>query len=403
MTTDLEDQLARILVDRAETIVEPPNYRLVPAPDHRPGMAPARRFGWQLVASAAAVATLVGGVAALAGNEDGHRVPPANGVTCVLAHSSRFTSALRDGLLPAGSVVLATAPDGVALVGVERGGTTTAVDLVDAAGVPTRLWTAHAGERVRAVANPSGAVNDAYAAFVIAPLGSGTPQLIVDDRSTWTTHAVSTRAAGYQLSTDAGTAPVARDEKIEVLQTSLRDPAQQRIDGYWPGQTVDWVSDATASGTTAMLSAGGNLVLVRKSAAGKVALQFDDERYRPSALNPAARDGFSFSSDGTTLTWLTDVDGVPSLWQWAPGDPRPIRRALPGDLVPSAASGRYAVGKRPGEGAGRTIVDTGSGVMSQLPVGVNLVRVDGAVAWLTQQSSDGVRYGHVPVNTLTRC
>ena len=87
--------------------------------------------------------------------------------TCSAATSHRFVTALHDGALPVGDVVLSAAHDGTMLVASEHDGITAAVETVSPGGSVSRLWTARPGDRLRAVANPSGAINDAWAAFVL--------------------------------------------------------------------------------------------------------------------------------------------------------------------------------------------------------------------------------------------
>lgn len=401
MTGRVEDDLTRIFNDRAATIEQPPAYQLVPPHAGRRRPATPRRIGWHLVASAAAVAALVAVVTSVVSNRDDHRRPKPADQWCQLSQSSRFSGALRTGLLPAGTTVLSTGPDGTSLAAVERAGVAAKVELIDANGPLATVWTARAGERVRVVANPFAAVASSYAAFVLVPLDAGPTRLMIVDRDTNVAEPTPLPAAGFRLGTDPATAPLAGGfAPIEVLTTSVTHPTEQRLDAHWPNMNPIWAKEADASGVTRLLKVGGNVVFLRSGAGGSVDIRFAEPKYRPTTLPAAVRTGFAFSSDGTTMTWLTDDGGRPLLWHWAVGDPQPIHRPLPGDLTPVSATGRYVVGEPAHPGAGRTLVDTRTGAIAQLPAGLDLITVAGKVALLSQQTGDTVRYARVPTSVM---
>lgn len=410
MNEHLEDRLARVLTERAQGIEGAPAYRLVQddfafrARPVGPGRRTSRQIAWSLIASAGAVAALAALVVALMGGGIRSRrtAPSIDGATCVLTHSARFAAALRQGLLPAGARVLSGGADGTALVSIERAGATSAVELLSPDGTPTLLWQARAGERVRAVANPSGAVSPDASVFVLDRLAPGTPpRLVLTMRPRDVPVVVDAPGAGYRFSTDPLTAPIiVSDGIVQALLTSTANPAQQEVESFWLPTRL-WSSTARASNATQLLSVGGNVVLLSSDRHGAVSdIRFDVAQYRPTTLLPALRNGFSVSSDGTTMSWLSRQDGRPALVQWSPGEPAPIRRLLPPDLAPASAVGRFAVVT---SGAARGIVDTREGQIVQLPAGVDLLEVNGPLAVVARQTPTGLRYSRVPVTALTNC
>jgi len=408
VTEQLEDQLTRVLNDRARAIETAPAYRLVPeavVATRRPRTSrprATRRISWPVIASAAAVAALVALVVVLANGWAGSRrsAPTLNGAQCNLAQSAAFSLALRGGRLPVGSRVLSGDSDGTSLVSVEQAGVTTAVELISRSGAVHVLWRASAGDRLRAVANPSGSITPDAAVFVLDPEGSGTPRVMFAFSTDATAQQLDPLAAGYRVSTDPLTAPIIMSDGIvEALSTSTALPSQQRIDDDWP-PTGNWsINVQRISGVARMVPVGGNTELVLERPDGTVDLVVDPT-YTPTTLPPAAHNGFGFVSDVTTMTWFTVRGGQATLWHWAAGDPAPIRKPLPAGLTPVRAAGQYAVVARDGA---RGILDTATGVLVQLPSGVDLMRVDGGFAVLTQETPDGVRYSRVPVALLTTC
>jgi len=275
------------------------------------------------------------------------------------------------------------------------------VELITPTGWTTPIWTAGPGERMRAVASPFAAITEDEVAFVLAPLGSGESRFMVAPRTSDVAAPVPGPAPGYRFAADPMTAPIIDGETIQVLEVSTADPSRQRVDAYWP-EASRWTLTAEGTNVSAVLPVGGNLLMLRQQD-GAVDVQFDDATYRPTTLARAVREGFSFASDGTTLTWLTDQGGRPVFWQWAPGDPTPEHRALPGDLTPVSSRGQLVVGEPSGAGGGRPLVDVGTGRAAQLPPDVDLVRVDSGIAVLAQRSAGGVTYAKVPTALLTRC
>lgn len=407
MTENLEDQLARVLADRAETVHTAPAYRLVPDADAPAARVHADRgttrrtsWSWQLsaVAFAAVVAVVVAVLVRTAGEHEA--TPPARRPSCMLVKSHGFATAVRHGLLPPDSVVLAGATDGSELLGTQRGGATTAINLLDSRGRVSEVWRAQPGQRVVAIANPYGAISTSFVAFALKSLSShAVTTVVAAPHRTPVTLPGPTR--GYGLSADPLTAPIASNETVSVLATSTTNPSDDRLFFYYSDAWQRILDGGRFSRVSQLLSAGGNLVLARRGAGGRVDLRFSEQQYRPSGLEPAAYTGFGFSSDGTTLTWLTAQRGWPSVWRWRPGDPTPHRVALPQNLKPTSASDNYVVERSAGPDAAQVVFNATSGVITYLPAGTDLVRVDGPVAVLSQPTATGLRYSRVPVRALT--
>src|SRR6476646_126682 len=187
MKTPMEQELSRVLRERAASIDVLPDYRLEPDPAARRGtrrrrMLAAGRPWTVLVSGAAIVAMVVVGIVGVRWGMHGDRHPTDRAATCSAATSHRFVTALRDGALPVGDVVMSAAHDGTMLVASEHDGITRTVETVSSGGSVSRLWTARPGDRLRAVANPSGAINDGWATFVLERIdGTGVPQVRVAD------------------------------------------------------------------------------------------------------------------------------------------------------------------------------------------------------------------------------
>jgi hypothetical protein len=404
----MEQELERVLRERAASIDVLPDYRLEPEPSNvqqgvRRGRRSATGRPWTLIVSGAAIAALIaaGIVGARIGLlSDRHRSAPS--ATCVAATSSRFVAALRDGALPVGDVVLSAAHDGTLLIAVDHGGVTTSVEAMSPSGTRSTMWTARAGDRLRAVANPSGAINDAWATFVLVPVdGAGAPQVRVADRFHHTLAPVSLDV-GYRVSNDAATAPLAMSDTVDLLETSLAAPRVQRIEHVWVDTNLKVLTSRVhTSGVTALVAVGGLVVSIRNRASGAVVADFDQPQYRPPTVPPAVRSGYSFTSDNTTLTWLSTVAGHHTLWEWTPGEAAPTGRPLPDSFAPIQTAGRFAVAAP--SGGQQQIVDARANRVIELPPGVRLLQVNSVNAVLAMRTSAGTRYTRIPAQALDTC
>jgi hypothetical protein len=264
------------------------------------------------------------------------------------------------------------------------------------------LWTARTGDRLRVVANPSVAINAAWATFVLVPVsGRGASQVYIADLYH---HTLETAPVdpGYRVSTDAPTAPIAISDAVDMVETSLSNPRVQRVAQVWADTPLNVLMVRTrTSRVTALLAVGGNTVAIRRLANGAAAADFDPPQYRPSALSPAVRNGYAFASDDTTMTWLSISAGHHTLWRWAPGDRSPIGRALPDNFTPIRAAGRFAVATPSGDY--QQLFGAQANRVIELPAGVTLLQLDSVNAVLAVQTSDGTRYAVVPVQALDTC
>lgn len=344
----------------------------------------------------AAVAVIA--LVAWTGAGDDHRPEPSVG-RCAITGSAPFAAALRAGALPGGTAVLAAAGDGSLLVAVEHGGATSAVEVLSPTGTRTRLWTAGPSERVRVVANPSGAFDGSTAALVLVPTGGHrAPEVVVVDAAAHFS-ATLTLDAGYRVGIDAASAPVIIHGSVTVLETSVADPARQQLAQHWVDSAMRSATGRTpTTGVTSLLAVGGNVISVRSTPGGLIDLAFDQPNYRPSSLPPAARDGYAFTSDGTTLEWLSGAGSVHSLWQWAPGDPTPIRHTVPTGFRPAEAVGRLAVTAT--SGSPQRIYDTATGHVVELPRGMTLRHAAGGSVVLTTAAGG---YSRLPTTTMLAC
>jgi hypothetical protein len=410
MTPGLEDELARTLRGRAASIDTAPSYRLqpevvVPRTDS-PNSWWRGRAGQLSAAGLAAVLAAVLLLAYSALVRTPRSSAPADPASCDLRGSTPFATAMRVGLLPAGAVVLAGSADGDVLVARQRGENTVAVDLVDVDAKVTRLWTAALGQRVRVVANASGAISQSRVVFVIMPVGGAAdPQTLVVDMQSKAVKAFRTDP-GYRLSSDASSAPIVSDDALELIETSTgRAPARQQLALYWADGSITAPStrQPVAAAVTSLLPVGGNTVLVRNGPAHAADTIFTDPQNRPTTLPAATRSGFAFASDATTMTWLTSTHGRRDLWQWAPGDASPRRRALPAGFAATGASGAFATERVATPAGTQRVLDSVSRRISTLPIGVSLVRVDAGTAVLRRHAGTETRYARVPLSDLFTC
>lgn len=395
----VEDELTRILHERSLLIDSAPAYRCEPDPQPLAGRSRrttnAPRF--RALASAAALTTLVAALAAgvVFGPDDHQAAMPAN--SACTTSSSSLAASLRAGSMPAGDRVISGAADGSALVAVDRDGATAAVDVIDPTGHTSRLWTTTPSERLRAIANPSGALTGDWAAFVLMPAaGSSAGRAVVVNRST--RHVADLASdPGYGVGANPLVAPIVVRSAITVLEHSASDPAAQRLALYW-ADTARLRADAAAPTTavTTLLPVGGNVVALRTGADRSVTADFEQPQYRPSTLEPAVRDGFGFSSDGTTMRWLSASAGRYRLWRWAPGDPSPVARSLAMTDRPRLTTGPFAV-------ALHQLADSATGRVQNLPPGLAVTRVDGAVATVDQRSPRDATSARIRVSALANC
>ena len=265
------------------------------------------------------------------------------------------------------------------------------------------MWTAGRNERVRAVADPSGGITDGWAVFVLAPVvGTGAGRMLgVDLSSASVTELIVD--PGYVVSTDPRLAPLVGDDAVNALETARADPREQ-VAVYWPATEPRTSDVRVRTANVRRLVPGGRKCRHDPVGPnGTVNLGFDQQQYRPSTLEPAARPGFGFASDGTTLTWVTQVGDRYYRWQWAPGDPAPLRRAVTAPGRPVATAGRFVVMGDVSPHAAQRLFDSSTGKIIELPPRVSLVRADGTIATLADHSSGAVRYVRVPVAALIAC
>ena len=333
MTSDLEDRLTRVLDRGARSITTTRAYRIVDSPgptsDAQP-RGPRRRRArttWSVsVAAVAVMVTVLVSVYVLATHRN--RSQPAHPAYCVLTGSAGFTSALQTGVLPTDSEVMAGVVDGTLLIAHERAGETSAIDLLTSHGRVTRIWTATAGQHVQAVANPVGAIGTDWVVFLLRSIGSPKTTVMVSSRG-GKAIPLTSGDPGYVVSATARTAPVVVGDSLNILEASAARPSDQELLAYVT-DPMPWLRTVGGrfTGVVQMLPVGGNLVLPRQANRG-VDLTFVDPQRRPTDLAPAAHTGYSFTSDRTTLRWLTAEAGNNFLWEWAVGSPSPARLLLP--------------------------------------------------------------------------
>jgi hypothetical protein len=416
VTNDIEDRLRQLLRDRADTITVAPDYRTVPVrPDRHVRKwgavgtrDPKRSWQWSTAILAAAVAVLVAIVVVrphgTSPNPVGTRQP------CQPGHSPGFAAALRAGRLTGANEVLAGAPDGTELVATENGNATASVHLVAPDGTTRLLWRQRSDQVGRAFANPSGAIGSSVVSFGIAPVDPATGAVAASTRRLY----VATRHGGAAIAlpppdrgfavptTDSLTAPVAGDDSVTVLERSMSRPARQRLITYQGGPGL-WrrVSARRVSAhVIQLLSAGGNLITISRSARGAAHLSFAEPQYQPTDLEPAARDGVAFFSDGTTLSWFTQQGGQAVVWSWRPGEPVPVARGMPAGFTPETIGGSGVVAGRFDRALARIAVLTPGHRVAELPAAVDLLRLDGGFAVLNDKR---VALTRVPLGALTDC
>jgi hypothetical protein len=134
-------------------------------------------------------------------------------------------------------------------------------------------------------------------------------------------------------------------------------------------------------------------------------VSFADPQDQPADLEPAARNGVAFVSDGTTLSWFTQQSGQAVIWSWRPGEPVPVARGMPAGFTPEAIGSGGAVAGRFDRDLARIAVLTPGHPIAELPPAVDLLRLDGNFAVLNDKSINDKSIGltRVPLGLLTDC
>lgn len=409
MTIELEQRLTQLFNDRAGTITAAPAYELTESVRRNPRIehldrraGGPRRTIWYL--SAAAVAAITVAVTSIVVASRSGQPAAGNRAGCALARSATFASAVRRGALPPGDQLMALAPDGSQLVNHVQDGTTTSVDVISPRGTTHRLWTAAAGQRVRAIANPFGAVSAAMATFLLQAPGTRTATVMVAPLGGRATR-LGGADRGYGLVTSADLAPVVIDASVAALEAPSGHPAAQKLLVFMMMNAVQWsrTPGQPYTAVTQLLPVGGNLVLASSGPHGNVGLKVPDPGLLPVGLGVAARSGYGFATDRSTLTWFTDDPTGTSLWRWAPGAPVPTRHRVPAGIVPELSAGALVAAHRSSAPSDRLVVSVAKRAPVQLPSGMRVVGLTARFAAVSYPTPQGLGYSRIAVGAFENC
>ncbi len=204
---------------------------------------------------------------------------------------------------------------------------------------------------------------------------------------------------------DIAAPPVELNDDAAVLEHAIASPTETVIAEYdvYDGTRTAFAT-TPAAGAAQLLSVGGNLALVNRSPSGQASLAFVDAAFEPPALAAAARGGTDFTTDRTTLHWLTMTSGGETLWSWTPGDPAP--RAL---RVHWKAGNPSIVGPYLSSTVGSTtpqlLLNSRDGRLLRMPSGTVLSRVDGNLATFLTTTNTQASLARLPANSIpdARC
>lgn len=404
MTLQEERELGRILRDRASLIERVPDYASqltedIALPVGHERSAQSRSL---VLARVAVLVVLLLAVGCLAFVVHERIAAPSAG-QCSPAGSGTFAVALGAGTLPAGARVLSVGRDGAVLVADDHDGTTSTVQLVSASGAVLTLWRAQGTDRFLAVANPSGAFGDQLVAFLLRPASSASaPRVYYSSLDSGVTRQLPI-AVGHRPAVDPELAPISMDDAVEVMETSAAHHGLLRAAFYEVDPTLpEPTYGAPLSRVRALLSVGGNDVVVQRRPDGRSTLVFGDPTAEPTTLGPAAVDGVGFISDGTTMSWVRP--GRPDeLTQWSPGDPAPVTRRVPASAREPVPAGGTLVSGRSDATDAQRVADAATGHVAMLPHQFSVVRATNSVAVLARATRTGVESFRVPIQSLAGC
>ena len=216
--------------------------------------------------------------------------------------------------------VVSGASDGTLLL---AGPGNRSLDLVDPTGHRTRIWTGAGDEH--ATIDPQAAINDYAVVFAVGPQHSNPTTIEVYRRDEQRLETLVSSASSAPLLTvapiamnDAGywvTGTAAGPEKIEYF--GLQDQTS----------TPDAASAIPARDVTQLLAVGGILGWVQHLANSPTQLEFYPADQIPNSVILDSRSGSNYTSDRSTLSWLTTAGDQHTYWTWTPASPTPRTRS----------------------------------------------------------------------------
>jgi hypothetical protein len=372
---DLERRLTASLHEHAAKIVTTPTYALA---DRMVARAPHRRVTrYRLVSAALAVAIAAVGLVVHVDHDSTSRT--AGPQECVRSVPNNFAALLAANQIPgATGTVVSGASDGSLLL---AGPDNRSLVLVDPNGRPTRIWTA-TGDQVATI-DPQAAISDYAVVFAVGPAHSNPTTIEVYRRDEVRLETLATTEPSNPL---LAVAPINMDDNGYWVTGSASET--EKI-AYFELQDETSTPDSTgqipAQGVTRLLAVGGILGWVQSVPNGPTQLGFYTTDQIPASVVPDSRSGANYTSDRTTVSWLTNSGNQHTYWTWTPGAPNPVSKRLSWNEQQPGIVGSYLTAATPKN----ALLDTSTGATVDLPATTRLVGVYGNDAVLTTTGATG--------------
>ena len=187
-------------------------------------------------------------------------------------------------------------------------------------------------------------------------------------------HRLETLANTSPVTPLLSVAPIAMDDAGYWVTGTAAGPEQIDYFGLQDEtSTPDSASVVPARNVTQLLAVGGTLGWVQSASNSPTQLNFYPTDLVPATVVPDSQSGSSYTSDRTTVSWLTNSGDRHTYWTWSPGDPNPQNKALTWKERAPAIVGPYLAAAA----LSTTILNTANGTTVDLPAATKLVGVYG--------------------------
>ncbi len=372
---ELEYRLAATLHARAATIVATPPY---PLPDRGAVRARDRRARYGLISAGLAAAIVVAGVAIRVEHQEASKAASAS-PQCVRSVPNDFGALLAaNRIAGATGTIVSGASDGSLLL---AGPGNRSLSLVDPNGRPTTIWTAATGEQ--ATVDPQAAISDDAVVFAVGPQHATPTTIEVYRRDEQRLETLANDSPSAPL---LGIAPIVMNDSGYWVTGTPAGPDKIEYFGLQDQtSTPDSVSVIPATSVTQLLAVGGILGWVQSAPNSPTHLEFYPTDQVPTSVIPDSQSGSHFTSDRSTVSWLTNSGDRHTYWMWSPGDPNPQNRALTWKEADPGIVGPYLAAASPKA----AILDTSTGATVDLPAATRLVGVFGSQAVFSTAQAGG--------------
>lgn len=384
---DLERRLTASLQEHAAKVVTAPSYVFS---TRKPARAPHRSVTrYRLLSAGLAVAVAAVGIVIRVEHDGTSRT--AGGQECVQSVPNNFATLVAANQIPGatGTVVSGTSDGTLLLAGPDN----RSLDLVDPNARTTRIWTA-AGDEVATI-DSQAAMNDYAVVFAVGPAHSNPTTIEVYRRDENRLETLATTAPSASL---LAVAPIAMDDAgYWVTGTASGAEAIDFFGLRDETSTPDSASVIPARAVTQLLAVGGILGWVQSVAGTPTHLEFYPPDQIPASVIPDSRSGSNYTSDRTTVSWLTNSGSQHTYWTWTPGAPNAENKQLSWKEQQPDLIGSYLTASVPKS----AILDTTTGTTVALPTTTRLVGVYGNQAVLsTTQTAGAVMISRVALSDL---